>query len=60
MIEEYKVISSALIRVINSVDFSAYINGMIKDGWQPLGGVTVCDDILFQTMVKRVQVESHI
>ena len=30
---------------INLIDFEEIVNGMIKDGWKPIGGISYkCDD----------------
>jgi hypothetical protein len=55
-IVEYKVITSQARGIFNPAktgeSLSQFVNEAIKDGWVPLGGVTLYNNLLFQAMVK--------
>jgi len=55
-IVEYKIITAQAMGVLNpaktGTSLSQFVNEAIKDGWVPLGGVTLYNNLLFQAMVK--------
>lgn len=55
-IVEYKVITAQAMGVLNpaktGTSLAHFVNEAIKDGWVPLGGVTLYNNLLFQAVVK--------
>ena len=54
-----KIIEYNLIVLSSDESMNHYINPLIKDGWQPLGGIDthICNDVIYyaQVMVKYAE-----
>ena len=45
MVVDYKVLSSSDLETLEK-----YVNGLIRDGWEPQGGVSIEHGVIFRYM----------